>query len=150
LPARVIIERRSGSTSVQVFEADVALSGTPFQTSIVVPPGFYVASVTPQGFAAEAAGGEPEGRFLFSLTTSFLDRPGGSFQGGAVVGGYHASNPFGGSSGFASFCLATPHTVSAKVLSAPTYGERGARDLRLSVLDQARNEIAASPGGGGN
>jgi hypothetical protein len=148
LPARVIIERRSGSTSVQVFQADVSLSGTPFETSIVVPPGFYVASVTPQGFAPEASGGEPEGRFLFSLTTSFLDRPGGSFQGGAVVGGYHASNPFGGSSGFASFCLATPHTVSAKVLSAPTYGERGARDLRLSVLDQARNEIAASPGGG--
>jgi hypothetical protein len=151
LPARLIIERRSGGSAVQIFQTDVTLNATqPFVTSIVVPPGFYVASVTPQGFAPEAAGGEPEGRFLFSLTTSFVDRPGGGFQGGAVVGGYHATNPFGGSSGFAAFCLATPHTVSAKVLSAPTYGASGARDLRLSVLDQARNEIAASPVSGGN
>jgi hypothetical protein len=151
LPARVIIERRSGGTAVQVFQADVTLSGTQaYETSIVVPPGFYVASVAPQGFGPEAAGGAPEGRFLFSLTTSFVDRPGGGFQGGAVVGGYHAANPFGGSSGFAAFCLATPHTVSAKVLSAPTYGASGARDLRVSVLDQARNVIAASPSSGGN
>jgi hypothetical protein len=117
----------------------------PIQTSIVVQPGFYVASVAPEGFGAAASGGEAEGRFLFSLTTSFVDRPGGGFQGGAVVGGYHASNPFGGSSGFAAFCLATPHTVSASVLSAPSYGESGARDLRLSLLDADRNEIAASP-----
>jgi hypothetical protein len=145
-PARVIIERRSGGTAQQVFNSSVILNGTvPIQTSIVVQPGFYVASVAPEGFGAAASGGEAEGRFLFSLTTSFVDRPGGGFQGGAVVGGYHASNPFGGSSGFAAFCLATPHTVSASVLSAPSYGESGARDLRLSLLDADRNEIAASP-----
>jgi hypothetical protein len=146
LPVRVIIERRSGGTATQVFQTDVGLRGSQaFEASILVPPGFYVASVAPQGFAAEASGGEPEGRFLFSLTTSFIDRPGGGFQGGAVVGGYHAPNPFAGSSGFAAFCLATPHSVSVKVLSAPTYGVTGARDLRLRLRNGAQEVIYSVP-----
>jgi hypothetical protein len=150
LPARVIIERRSGGNTVQVFQTDVTLTGTqPFQTSIVVPAGFYVASVAPLGFGPEAARGEPEGRFLFSLTTSFVDRPGGGFQGGAVVGGYHATSPFGARSGFAGFCLATQHSVSLRVLSAPSYGAAGARDLRLQVLDAQQAPIIAVPSSAG-
>jgi Tol biopolymer transport system component len=146
LPVRVIIERRSGGGSVEVFRTDIALSGTQaFETSVVVPPGFYVASVAPLGFGPEAAGGEPEGRFLFSLTTRFVDRAGGGFQGGAVVGGYHAISPFGGSSGFAAFCIASPHSTTTRVFSAPTYGARGARDLRLRVFDGQQNVIYSVP-----
>jgi hypothetical protein len=147
LPVRLTIERRSGSTSVTVFEEVTNLTlSQAFQTTLEVPPGFYVASVAAEGFPVSEARGAPEGRFLFSLTTSFVGRPGGGFQGGAVVGGYHGENPFGDTSGFAAFCLATPHTISAKVFGAPTYGEtRGARDLRLQVLDANQQVIHSVP-----
>lgn len=146
LPVRLTIERRSGGVATEVFQSNIALSGSePFQTSIVVSPGFYVAGVAPLGFPPAAAGGAPEGRFLFSLTTSFVDRPGGGFQGGAVVGGYHAANPFGGSSGFAAFCIATPHSTSIKVFSAPSYGPAGARDLRLLLTDSQDDVLIAVP-----
>lgn len=136
LPVRLNISRRAGGTSTTVFEQVVNLTlSQAFQATIEVPPGFYVAGVAAEGFPASEARGAPEGRFFFSLTTSFVGRPGGGFQGGAVVGGYHGENPFGGSSGFAAFCLATPHSVSAKVFSAPTYGSSGARDLRLQLFD---------------
>jgi hypothetical protein len=146
LPVRLKIERRSGGTSTTVFEQVANLTvSQPFQTTLEVPPGFYVAGVAAEGFPASEALGAPEGRFFFSLTTSFVNRPGGGFQGGAVVGGYHGENPFGTTTGFAAFCLATPHTISAKVLSAPNYGARGARDLRLRVLDANQQVIHSVP-----
>jgi hypothetical protein len=146
LPVRLNISRRVGADSTTVFEQVIDLTmSAPFQTTVEVPPGFYVAGVAVEGFAASEARGAPEGRFFFSLTTSFVDRPGGGFQGGAVVGGYHAENPFGGSSGFAAFCLATPHSISARVFGAPTYGASGARDLRLRLLDSNQEVIYSVP-----
>ncbi len=146
LPVRLNISRRAGGVSTTVFESSADLTTTqPFQASVEVPPGFYVAEVAVDGLPASEAGGAPEGRFFFSLTTSFVDRPGGGFQGGAVVGGYHAENPFGGVSGFAAFCLATPHSISAQVFGAPTYGGSGARDLRLQVLDAGEQVIYSVP-----
>ena len=91
-------------------------------------------------------GGTPEGQFFFSLTTSFIGRPGGGFQGGAVVGGYHATHPFGGVSGFAAFCLATPHSTSVRVLSQPSYGAAGAKDLRLRIQDAQQRNVIVVPG----
>jgi hypothetical protein len=146
LPVRLNISRRVGADSTTVFEEVTSLSlDQPFQATLEVPPGFYVAGVAVEGLSTSEAGGAPEGRFFFSLTTSFVDRPGGSFQGGAVVGGYHAENPFGGSSGFAAFCLATPHSVSARVFGAPTYGGSGAGDLRLRLLDSEQQVLYSVP-----
>lgn len=73
--------------------------------------------------------------------------PGGGFQGGAIVGGYHATHPFGGVSGFAAFCLATPHSTNIRVLSQPSYGASGAKDLRLRVQDAQQRDLVVVPGG---
>ena len=73
--------------------------------------------------------------------------PGGGFQGGAVVGGYHAAHPFGGVSGFAAFCLATPHATTIRVLSRPSYGPAGAQDLRLRIRDAEQRDVVVVPAG---
>ena len=143
---RIRIARRpDANTSVTVFETTTSLSlATAYASSIDLPPAFYEATVAPTG---GSAGGAPEGQFFFELTTSFTDRPGGGFQGGAVVGGYHTTHPFGGVSGFAGFCLATPHSTSIRVLSQPSYGPSGAKDLRLRLQDAQQRELIAVPGG---
>ena len=151
LPVRISIARRTATTTDVVYQSTQTISlASAFTTSIDLPPAFYQATVEP---VSGTLGGAPEGQFFFSLTTSFVNRPGGGFQGGVVVGGYHATHPFGGVSGFAAFCLATPHTASMRVLSAPSYGSAGARDLRLQILDAQQSVIVAVPtaaGGGGN
>ena len=145
LPVRVRIARRTASSSETVFEATPTISlAAPYLTSIELPPAFYEATVAP---VSGTAGGAPEGQFFFSLTTSFINRPGGGFQGGAMVGGYHAAHPFGGVSGFAAFCLATPHSSSIRVLSQPSYGPTGAKDLRLRVQDAQQRDLVVLPGG---
>ena len=111
-------------------------------SSLPLQPGFYAVTVAP---AAGTAGGAAEGQFFFSMTTSFIGRPGGGFQGGAVVGGYHAAHPFGGVSGFAGFCLGTQHNALIRVYSAPTYGATGARDLRLKLLDYLSQPVLVLP-----
>jgi hypothetical protein len=144
LPVRVRIARRTATSSTTVFESTQTISlASPYVTSIDLPPAFYEATVAP---VTGSAGGTPEGQFFFSLTTSFVDRPGGGFQGGAVVGGYHATHPFGGVSGFAAFCLATPHSTSIRVLSQPSYGASGAKDLRLRVQDAQQRDLVVVPG----
>ena len=146
LPVRVQIMRQTGTTSEVVFEGTGDLSlATASGATLEVPPGFYAATVSPEGFPASAAGGAPEGQFFFELTTSFVNRPGGGFQGGAVVGGYHAVHPFGGVSSFAAVCLGTQHSGSVSVLSAPTYGAAGARDLRVSILDSQQQPVIVVP-----
>ena len=148
LPVTIQIERRTGDQRKTVYTAHATLSLTePFEASISVPPGYYLATVAVTGFGPDAIGGPAEGVFLFSLTTSYLDRAGGAFQGGAVVGGYHASNPFDGVSGFAGICLDAPHNASVQVYSAPTFGESGARDLQLRVIDSERRPIFTQPAG---
>jgi Tol biopolymer transport system component len=145
IPMRIRIARRTATTSDTVFETTELISlGTPFVTSIDLPPAFYEATVAP---TSGSPGGAPEGQFFFSLTTRFTDRPGGGFQGGAVVGGYHAQHPFGGVSGFAAFCLATPHTTSVRVLSRPSYGPAGAQDLQLRIRDAEQREVVVVPAG---
>jgi hypothetical protein len=142
-PVRVRIARRTATTTDVVFESTQTISlATPFTTSIDLPPAFYEATVAP---TSGTTGGAPEGQFFFELTTSFINRPGGGFQGGAVVGGYHATHPFGGVSGFAAFCLATPHTTSVRVLSAPSYGPAGAGDLRLRMQDAQQRDVVVVP-----
>ena len=151
LPVRVTVLRQtSASTSEPVFVGTGNLSmSSSTGATLTVPPGFYVATVAVEGTTAGQIGGAPEGQFYFGLGTSFVDRPGGAFQGGAVVGGYHNTHPFGGVSGFAAFCLGTQHTASVRVFSAPTYGVTGARDLRLQILDAQQNVIIAHPTSGG-
>jgi subtilisin family serine protease len=149
LPVRVVIRRSTSPTtsdvvfdevrSLRMAEASVA--------SITAAPGFYVATVSVEGAAPDQIGGAAEGQFYFELTTRFVDRPGGGFQGGAVVGGYHAPHPFAGVSGFAGFCLATPHSASVRVLSQPSYGASGARDLRLQINDAQSRPVAKVPAG---
>lgn len=146
LPVRVTINRRTATTTTPVYTRTTTLRlATPFVDSVVVDPGYYEALVSAEGFPASAAGGDAEGQFYFSLTTSFVNRPGGGFQGGAVVGGYHAAHPFGGVSGFAGFCLSTPHSASIRVLSRPSYGPAGAGDLRLRVLDERSQPVWVVP-----
>jgi subtilisin family serine protease len=149
LPVRVVIRRSTSATtsdvvfdevrSLRMAEASVA--------SITVAPGFYVATVAVEGASPDQVGGAAEGQFYFELTTRFVDRPGGGFQGGAVVGGYHATHPFAGVSGFAGFCLATPHSTSVRVLSQPSYGATGASDLRLQINDAQSRPVAKVPAG---
>ncbi|MCB1634658.1 MAG: hypothetical protein KDI51_08720 [Xanthomonadales bacterium] len=146
LPVRITINRRGGGQSVEVFQTSTQINGeSPFTASVQVSPGYYETLIAAEGFPDSAAGGTPEGQFFFSLTTQFVDRVGGGFQGGAVVGGYHADNPFGGVSGFAAICIGTPHSITAGVYSAPTYGTTGAGDLQLQLLDAAQNVFHVVP-----
>jgi hypothetical protein len=152
IPVRIRIARRTATTTDVVYESVQTISlANAFTTSIDLPPAFYEATVAPIN---GDIGGPAEGQFFFSLTTSFVNRPGGGFQGGVVVGGYHNWHPFGGVSGFAAFCLATPHTASMRVLSTPSYGSAGARDLRLQILDAQQAVVVTHPtsaiGGGGS
>lgn len=145
LAVHIRIARRTATTNETVFEVDTAIAlANAYVNSIVLPPGFYEATVAP---SSGSAGGAPEGQFYFELTTSFVDRPGGGFQGGAVVGGYHATHPFGGVSGFAAFCLATPHSTSIRVSAQPTYGASGAKDLRLRIQDAQQRDLIVVPAG---
>ena len=145
LPVRVRIGRiPDANTNITVFETTTTISlASPYVSSLPLQPGFYAVTVAP---AAGTAGGAAEGQFFFSMTTSFIGRPGGGFQGGAVVGGYHNVHPFGGVSGFVGFCLGTQHSTSIRLLSQPSYGAAGARDLRLRVLDAQQRELAIVPG----
>jgi hypothetical protein len=146
IPVRIRIARRTATTTDVVYESTQTISlASAFTTSIDLPPAFYEATVAPIN---GDVGGPAEGQFFFSLTTSFVNRPGGGFQGGVVVGGYHNWHPFGGVSGFAAFCLATPHTASMRVLSAPSYGPTGARDLRLQILDAQQAVVVTHPTSG--
>ena len=142
-----IVRPNPDNTSTTVFDQVMSLTLAQSATGLIaVPPGFYVASVALEGAPASLIGAEAEGQFFFSLTTSFVDRPGGGFQGGVVVGGYHAPHPSGGVSGFGAFCLATPHSASVRVLSAPSYGPTGARDLRLRIADPQGGVVVEVPG----
>ncbi len=143
-PVRVLLERPNADgsrTTVLQLQGEIGQQQS-LTGSVEVAPGYYVASV----IAVEGEpGGEAEGVFYFGLNTSFVDRPGGGFQGGAVVGGYHAANPLGAPSGFAAFCIADPYTVNARVLSARSYGPSGAADLRLQLLDQNQQPVYRVP-----
>lgn len=140
---RIRVARRSATASDTVYETTTSVSRAQAHVhSLVLQPAFYEVTVTPQTGTPR---GDADAQFFVEATTSFVDRPGGGFQGGAVVGGYHSAAPGIGVSGFAGFCLATPHTTSVRVLARPSYGDQGAQDLRLRLLDEQSRAIAVLP-----
>ena len=146
LPVRVKLIRQPApgvNELVLEFSANLSMAQQVMRT-INLTPAFYVVTVAPEG-AASVSGGAADGQVFVSLSSQFVNRAGGGFFAGVVVGGYHAAHPFGGVSGFASFCLATQHSSNARLLSAPSYGVTGARDLRLRVLDHANREVIRVP-----
>ena len=126
-PGRVMLERRSASEGNTMF-VDRQVSQGDTSISVEVPPGFYVVSFAPTSAASTV--------YAVQALTSYVNRSGGGFSGGAVFGGFHdpsraasATN----STGFAGICIAEPSDVSVEVLSAPTYGSSGARGMEFSV-----------------
>ncbi len=146
LPVRItVIRNPAPGVNETVLELTANLTtAQQFTRSINLNPGFYVVTVAPTG-AASQPGGAADGEVFVSMVTQFVNRPGGGFNSGAVVGGYHAVNPFGGVSGFAAICLGSQHTSNARVFSAPTYGPTGARDLRIRVVDYLQREVIRTP-----
>lgn len=146
LPVQIVLIRQpSAGVNETVYSTTANLSmQQTFTHSLTIQPGFHVLTVAPAG-AASVPGGAADGEVYVSATSQFVNRPGGGFFGGVVVGGYHAAPLFGGTSGFASFCLGTQHTATANVVSAPSYGPAGARDLRLRLLDHVRRVVLSVP-----
>ena len=146
LPVRIkLIRQPAPNVNEVVLDITASLTiATQFTRSIELTPAYYVVTVAPEG-AASVPGGAADGEVYVSATTQFVDRPGGGFFAGAVVGGYHAAHPFGGVSGYGAFCLGTQHSATARVLSAPTYGSTGARDLRLRLLDYTDQAVITVP-----
>lgn len=146
LPVRIkLIRQPAPGVNETVLETTATLNmTTQFITSLNLTPSFYVVTIGPEG-AASVPGGAADGEVYVSLASQFVNRPGGGFFGGVVVGGYHAAHPFGGVSGFASFCLGTQHTSTARVFAAPSYGVTGARDLRLSLFNHQSQLILSVP-----
>lgn len=144
LPVRIkVIRQPAAGVNEVVYERTAMLSMTaPFVDSLIVQPGFHVVTVLP---LTQDSGYYADGQIYVQLGTQFVDRIGGGFFGGVVVGGYHAVHPLDDVSGFAAFCLGSAHSASISTYAAPAYGSRGARDLRLRVLDYQRREIARSP-----
>ena len=148
LPVRIQVKRNPAPDVFEtIYETTTTLSlAQAFTHSLVIQPGFHVVTVMPEG-ASSAPGGGADGEVYVTLLSQFVDRAGGGFFGGAVVGGYHAAPLFGGSSGFAAFCLGSAHSSTASVFAAPTYGSSGARDLRLRLQDYLRRDVYdSSPG----
>jgi hypothetical protein len=152
LPVRIRVLRQPAAGDAEVvYERITPLSmALPFVDSVVIQPGFHVVTVVPEGYPPSEKGGLAEGQIFFQLGTRFVDRAGGGFFAGAVVGGYHAPQPYNEVSGFAAFCISTPHTVSVRSYAAPEYGNRGARDLRVKLYDHQRREILSLPEGVSN
>lgn len=118
---RLTLERRSSGESETYLDQNVAAGEV--ELSVEVPPGFYVVGYRPD--SAQITD------YSIAALTSYVDRPGGGFQGGVVFGGYH--NPSRESTGFGGFCIAESFDVSVNVQSQPTYGTSGAQGLAFSV-----------------
>jgi hypothetical protein len=126
-PGRLRLEKRSGGSTVAV-PIDVQIPSGDSTVSAVVSPGFYVVGYTPTNSSSA--------RYGISALTSYVGRPGGGFQGGVVVGGYHDPARASGSTlstGFAGFCIFEPQNVNVSIQSAPTYGSSGASGMAFSV-----------------
>ena len=126
-PGRLILERRSSAHGDTVYIDRMIQAG---QTAIsaTVIPGFYVVSFQPTDATSTAYG--------ISALTSYVDRAGGGFQGGVVVGGFHdpsRANPATQATGWASFCISEPFEVEVSVLARPTYGSSGSTGMEFSL-----------------
>jgi subtilisin family serine protease len=133
-PGQLLLQRRSGGQVVAT-PVDQEIPAGESIVEVVVPPGFYVVAYAPQVSGSAY--------YLISALTSFVDRPGGGFQGGAVFGGYHDVERE--STGFAGFCIARPFDVSVEVLSAPTYGASGAKDMEFTLSSGSGRVYLARP-----
>ena len=136
---RVTLERRLPSILTVVSQTVTVGANAPYATSAVVSPGFYVATVEPLDFLSGA-----DGIFAMSMLSNYVNRPGGGFQGGVVVGGYH-DPVVSATSGFAGFCLADAHTVQMRTEGRPTRGAAGAGDMRVVVTDAVGTVMYANP-----
>ncbi|MCC5864818.1 MAG: hypothetical protein JJU31_06875 [Wenzhouxiangella sp.] len=126
-PGQLVLERRSGGQVTDTF-IDLIIDSGRTNVDAIVPTGFYVVSFRPQSQQSVS--------YSMSALSSYLNRPGGGFQGGVVFGGYHdpaRASASSQSTGFAGFCIAEPYDVEVKVLSRPTYGSSGARGMGFSV-----------------
>jgi hypothetical protein len=136
---QVTLERRLPTQQTVVSQVVTVGQNSPYVSSTTVSPGFYVATVAPLDALPGA-----DGIFGMSLLSNYVDRPGGGFQGGVVVGGYH--DPVASAtSGFAGFCLADAHTVQMRTEGKPTRGPSGAGDLRIVVANAVGSVIYANP-----
>ena len=136
---QVTLERRLPTQQTIVSQTVTVGQNSPYVSSTTVSPGFYVATVAPLDPLAGA-----DGIFGMSLLSNYVDRPGGGFQGGVVVGGYH--DPVASAtSGFAGFCLADAHTVQMRTEGKPTRGPAGAGDLRVAVANASGSVVYANP-----
>ena len=136
---QVTLERRLPTQQTIVSQVVTVGQNSPWMSSTTVSPGFYVATVAPLDPLAGA-----DGIFGMSLLSNYVDRPGGGFQGGVVVGGYH--DPVASAtSGFAGFCLADAHTVQMRTEGKPTRGPAGAGDLRIAVANASAAVVYANP-----
>lgn len=147
LPVRIkVIRQPAPGVNELVLETIATLTlAQQVVRTIDLTPAYYVVTVAPEGPAA-VPGGAADGQVFVALGTQFINRPGGGFSSGVVIGGYHAVHPFGGVSAFAAVCLGTQHVSDARVYSAPTYGAGGARDLRLRLLDDQQRVVYTSSG----
>lgn len=136
---RVTLERRLPTQLSIISQVVTVGQNSPYVTSTTVSPGFYVATVEPLDFMNGA-----DGVFGMSLLSNFVTRPGGGFQGGVVVGGYH-DPVVSATSGFAGFCLPDAHTVQMRTEGRPTRGPAGAGDMRIVVADSAGAVVYANP-----
>lgn len=137
---RVVLERRQPNPTLIVSESVTVGVNAAYQRSVVVSPGFYVASVEP---IDQLAGGG-DGFFSMSVLSGFTNRPGGGFQGGVVFGGYHDPS-LGNTSGFAGFCIADAHAVQVRTEGRPTRGPSGAGDMRIVVSNNSGQIFFANP-----
>lgn len=140
IPVRIqVIRQPAVGINEVIYNRTATLSmAAPLLDNLIVQPGFHVVTVLP--LTGDNLG-PADARIFVQLGTHYVDRVGGGFFGGVVVGGYHAFRPLGDVSGFAAFCLGGEHSASISTFGAPSYGSRGARDLRLRVFDYQRREI---------
>ena len=130
--------RRSGSAATVV--ASQMFTGGDFELAAVLEPGFYTARIL-------SVNGSPSeiGVFNISMSTSFVDRAGGGFFGGANVGGMLSMDVVDGNTGFAAVCIDQQQQVDFQTSGAPDFNGTGVQDLALAVLDRNRLVIARDP-----
>jgi hypothetical protein len=135
LPVTLEVQRQIDGQRQTLYQRDLVIDMTrPFEHEMVLQPGFHV--IVLHARAPSTPASAAVGSFYLSATTEYLDRVGGGFQGGAVIGGHHDA-PLEEISGFAGICLPEAADLTARVtgLDAPAAG-----DLGLRLLDAQLRE----------
>lgn len=128
-PAQLQVEVLAGG-STPVAGVQGSPVEVPLELEQTLDPGFYVVRV-------RSLAGAPRATFQMAL-----EAPGGSFNGGVVVGGMLARRANGESHvGFGGFCLPATQTVTLRTVGASEYQSIAASDLVLTVRDAAREVL---------